>query len=384
MGQKKKPYQLTQLLFFGFSPFRRTEVERIHRYYGKYYWNKTNWKKKMNLVKQFLLSPITIGKSIKKETDGNLSKKDGLHRFYLAYFYDISNKDYDLLGFGRRNRGNLEKYYLQERTLKYSLYKLLRQYGKHLYPSETKVYLGDKEEFYQYCCKENIPTVPILDPSNPLPAKNLFIKPRVGKEGKGSQVWYYENGIYRGSNGLERRPEELQRELRAYPEDDPYGELIVQPLIKPHRKLEAFYNRAAPTIRVITYVDSNGKIKIGPCMIRFNLREEAITDNASAGGEVAAIEAEQGTIGKPYGLQIPFWQESRETLLRAHKTMKDRIIIGWDILITDDGPLVLEGNSQPGLTHLQRAHGESFGKELMIKELDIHIKNAWNRLKRKK
>lgn len=383
MDQKKKPFQLTQLLFFGFSPFRRTEVEKIHRYYAKYYWKKTNWKKKIVLIKKFILSPVTIGKEIRRETSKSPGRKQALHRFYLAFFYDISNKDYDLMGFGRNNRGDLKKYYLQERTLKYSLYKLLRQYGKHLYPSAVKVYLGDKDEFYRYCCQEGIPTVPLIDPFGPLPGKDLFIKPRVGKEGRGSQAWYYEDGIYRGSNGLKRSADELQREVRDYAEADRNREMILQPLIRPHKALEIFYNQATPTIRIFTYIDSKGAVQTGPCMIRFNLEEKAITDNASTGGEVAPIDAAEGMIKKPHAIKIPFWQESCQEVLRAHKTMKDRIIIGWDILITEDGPLVLEANSQPGLIHLQKAHGISFGKEPMIKALGHHIKNAWDILKRK-
>jgi len=376
MGQKKKPFRLTQLLFFGFSPLRRTEVEKIHRYYGKYYWNRARRKEKYGLVKRFLLSPIIIGKEIHRTINHKPGWKSIIHRFYLALFYDITGKDYDLLGFGEKNNRGLKKYYLQERTLKYSLYKLLRQYGKRLYPPAEKVSLGDKEEFYRFCCREGIPTVPLLDPLKPLPKKDLFIKPRVGKEGRGSEVWYYKNGYYKRSDGLKRSPAELHKEVSGYSEGLQENGMIIQPLMRPHKDLQVFYNRATPTIRILTYTDLKGRVTIGPSMIRYNLKEAAITDNASTGGEVAPIHIAEGTVEKPHLLQIPFWQESCEMVTLAHEKMKDRILIGWDILVTDNGPLMLEGNSQAGLTHIQKAHGMDFGKDPMIKELRIHIKNA--------
>ena len=33
------------------------------------------------------------------------------------------------------------------------------------------------------------------------------------------------------------------------------------------------------------------------------------------------------------------------------------MLVGWDIAISENGPLVIEGNSSPGLTNVQRTHG---------------------------
>ena len=54
------------------------------------------------------------------------------------------------------------------------------------------------------------------------------------------------------------------------------------------------------------------------------------------------------------GRPLPMWSETKALAIRAHRSFADRVLVGWDIAITDDGPIVVEGNSSPDLDIVQR------------------------------
>jgi hypothetical protein len=51
---------------------------------------------------------------------------------------------------------------------------------------------------------------------------------------------------------------------------------------------------------------------------------------------------------------VPQWAEACDLARRAHRAFDDRVVIGWDIGLTADGPVVVEGNSRPDVDILQR------------------------------
>ena len=48
---------------------------------------------------------------------------------------------------------------------------------------------------------------------------------------------------------------------------------------------------------------------------------------------------------KIIGFKIPFWQESLQMAKDAALHNKKNRSIGWDIAVTNDGPVLIEGNS---------------------------------------
>jgi len=51
---------------------------------------------------------------------------------------------------------------------------------------------------------------------------------------------------------------------------------------------------------------------------------------------------------------LEWWPEVKALGLRAQAVFSDRLFVGWDLAMTEDGPIVVEGNSSPDLDILQR------------------------------
>lgn len=57
------------------------------------------------------------------------------------------------------------------------------------------------------------------------------------------------------------------------------------------------------------------------------------------------------------GYPLPLLKEAIELCLRAHRLLYFNFIIGWDVAITDDGPLIVEANERPGMNVAQCLDG---------------------------
>lgn len=118
------------------------------------------------------------------------------------------------------------------------------------------------------------------------------------------------------------------------------------------------------TIRVISIYKDN-KAKIIAAYQRIGSGK--IVDNFNAGGMVAPINIKTGTIeyvavnkkkesyekhpitGTPIiGFQISNWKEVKELVLKAASVIPEVGLVGWDVAISNKGPLLIEGNEFPG------------------------------------
>jgi hypothetical protein len=94
--------------------------------------------------------------------------------------------------------------------------------------------------------------------------------------------------------------------------------------------------------------------------------------NASASGIVSPVSFETGILEKPaadfygnvyeqhpitginlIGLQIPYWNEVLTMLEGAAAEIPQVGYVGWDVAITPDGPIIIEGNTTPGYRYYQ-------------------------------
>jgi hypothetical protein len=141
--------------------------------------------------------------------------------------------------------------------------------------------------------------------------------------------------------------------------------LIVQNVVEQHDALKAFKTKSVNTIRIVTIRGTSGKVGVLAAFLRLSQDPESFVDNRAKGGLGIGIELDTGRLmkyGLPHdaygikteihklsgirfmGYQIPFWSEILELVCSAHKQFYDMQSIGWDVVITEKGPILLEGN----------------------------------------
>lgn len=65
-------------------------------------------------------------------------------------------------------------------------------------------------------------------------------------------------------------------------------------------------------------------------------------------------ESEKSITGIKFdGFKIPYWKKIKEMVLKA-ALVNDKVnLVGWDVAISKNGPLIIEGNRGPGFDLVQ-------------------------------
>lgn len=144
---------------------------------------------------------------------------------------------------------------------------------------------------------------------------------------------------------------------------------LIYPLIKSHPKLKEIFPASVNTLRVTAYVDINGSPRLFAPILRVGTSQSAPADNFSQGGLFASIGIDSGICEQTFirelngktkkisahpessqkivGLEIPFWNEIKRTILDFHRDYPSFDLVGWDILIGEKRFYVIEGNHNP-------------------------------------
>ncbi|WP_051907965.1 sugar-transfer associated ATP-grasp domain-containing protein [Flavimarina sp. Hel_I_48] len=176
---------------------------------------------------------------------------------------------------------------------------------------------------------------------------------------------------------------------------------IYQETIKQHDSLNAINSSCLNTIRFETYIDKEKKSHIVSSYIRFGVGDNVV-DNAGAGGFFVSINQETGRLqGKGYqklaansgaktfthhpstqfeleNAEIPLYKEACDLVLKAMEFVPERYI-GWDIAISSDGPIIVEGNAAPHIMVADIAYGGYKKHPLYSEILDEAYKTGIHR-----
>ncbi|MBP7507721.1 MAG: hypothetical protein KA807_07870 [Prolixibacteraceae bacterium] len=145
------------------------------------------------------------------------------------------------------------------------------------------------------------------------------------------------------------------------------SEYLFQETIKQHSELNKLNSSCLNTIRIDTFIDSDGKIDVISAFIRMSI-DNSHVDNISRGGCKVGIDLKTGKlkkIGYPelhsFGVKvltehpltgvkfdnfrIPFFTQVLELVLQVASYMPKLRLVGWDVAIAESGPILIEGNS---------------------------------------
>lgn len=73
------------------------------------------------------------------------------------------------------------------------------------------------------------------------------------------------------------------------------------------------------------------------------------------------------------GRIVPYWDEVKAGAIAAHRHFNDRVVVGWDISILEDGPIFVEGNGNPDLDIIQRFMRIGFREHRLVELLAYHV-----------
>ena len=263
------------------------------------------------------------------------------------------------------------------------------EYEKSVNPRSHLHLTEDKVKFHDFCMENNLPvpeTVASVDvregsfwkKDDPIKSEkelidglskfpfDLICKPTEGAHGVQVTNLHYIDGKHVLVDHPEKTLDQFIKSLFA----ETRGGYIIQKKLYSHQAIADFTgNPMLQTMRIETYLDENNQAHILGRRIKFPDKGSTV-DNFVYGTSKnrSCIVNEDGVVFQTYtncpqkqclvrydyllntegereDLQIPYWPEAMAMVLKAQALFSPLKTIGWDVAITDDGPILIEGNS---------------------------------------
>ena len=264
--------------------------------------------------------------------------------------------------------------------------------------------MSDKALFAKCCAANRIPHVQTLaiigkdqtiwnvDPKGI--DFDLFCKHQKGKGAIGAEAFRYVGpDQFQDQNGMMYSLHQLVSHLRA----NPHGRsVLMQRWLTNHESICDLAHDSLVTFRVITCMNENDEIEVTDAMLRILVDLEPTWRPAVCDDEFAApIDLATGRLGlltgddmrtccvryrnhpvtnaKVIGRVIEHWPAIAAMATRCHSAFSHRLMIGWDIALTPNGPIMLEGNTKFDVMLLQRVHDRAAGHSRFGELLAFHL-----------
>ncbi|MGD1850396.1 MAG: sugar-transfer associated ATP-grasp domain-containing protein [Cyanophyceae cyanobacterium] len=257
--------------------------------------------------------------------------------------------------------------------------------------------IDDKLIFFEACVDRNVATVPIiacLNPEGPsnspivwyqdpvLPAEDLYFKPTGGKCGQGIQRWKYDLNAQQWRRGVLSldQAELIAYQIKRSSRRSLSSPIVVQCRQRNHPDWAKFSEGSLCSLRVVTYYLSDSfEPKLLLTAFRMPVGDKAV-DNLHAGGIAAGVD-QNGVLGAARtldvgggihthhpgtgavleGATLPHYEDLVNLALSAHKAFREFKSVGWDLVLSESGPRILEGNLGWCTSIVQMANDKPLG-----------------------
>jgi hypothetical protein len=283
------------------------------------------------------------------------------------------------------------------------LFKALSRHRRRMRGDQPPyVSLNDKKEFARRCMAHGVPTPPLLLTASRGVItwhaeradldRDLFVKQRHGRGARNTATFRRVSGLlYSDAKG---RFMTLGAVMRFLSERSRKAKLIVQPRLANHPLLADVAGQSLAVVRVFTCLDRNDRPVVTHGMLRVLGKLEPAWPTVAEFG--APVDLATGRLGPMVGDKralaldrhdrqpvtgaeiagriLPHWPAIMVAARAAHGAHPERTVVGWDIALSPDGPVVLEGNSRPDVAFLQRAHDVPIGLSPLAPLLLDHVR----------
>jgi hypothetical protein len=270
---------------------------------------------------------------------------------------------------------------------------------------------SDKRTFARWCAEHDLPRAGSLAEFAEgrlserfvlsLPPADLFSKPSNLQGGKGAERWTLTGSNEWVSSSSGARCSETALFDHLAEQSLQLGRpILLQRRLSNHRALAQLVPNALCTVRMVTTraLESPAQLVIAAYRMPIG---DAVADNFDGGGIAAPVDLTTGRLGcamrkyplvaGPYevhptsgarieGLELPFWSEAVSLVARAHDAATPGLlpVLGWDVALTDEGPLLLEGNDLPCSTLAQLPGGIPLGATPVVANINAHLHHRFN------
>jgi hypothetical protein len=228
---------------------------------------------------------------------------------------------------------------------------------------EARRLAADKLDFASFCEAHGFASVPTLarlgagldapEPAEPA----VIIKPRIGANGRAISLWWHTPDAWRPEGGGEGTAwTGVQSRVLV----GAGGEMLVQPFLRPHPALSRHCVPGSGAARIVTGLWPDGRAEA--LYASFAVPPAgAVTSN---GGPRRMVELGSGRLlpagpgrrrdvfggaddgAALEGLILPDWPAALELTLAAHHAFPPRaVLLGWDVALTPEGPVLIEVNT---------------------------------------
>lgn len=203
------------------------------------------------------------------------------------------------------------------------------------------------------------------------PTGRAFAKPADDNQGTGAML-------------VRSAPSEQKvKEVRAAALEVDY---IFQEALDQHPEMDRLHPGCLNTLRIVTGMAADGSFPVLGAVLRVGQGEGPV-DNAHAGGLFVGVDRETGKLhslahsyfafggatyashpetGVVFGeFDVPHFSEAVELARKAHERLP-LLYVGWDVGITPNGPVLIEGNSGAQLLLMEIAAG-GFKADLVMR-----------------
>lgn len=139
------------------------------------------------------------------------------------------------------------------------------------------------------------------------------------------------------------------------------------------KELDKLYDKTTNTIRLITVRDkTTNKCKVLYAVQRIGTKDTIPVDNGSKGGLVANIDLDTGVLSSAksikkicnydihpdsknpiLGIKIENWDNIKKQFVELMEKLPYLYFVAWDVILTSDGPVVIEANTSSGVNIIQ-------------------------------
>ena len=226
---------------------------------------------------------------------------------------------------------------------------------------------------------------------------DLFCKRELGVGAIGSHTFRYEaDGHYRDEDG---KLLGLDGALEILKPGSVKHSMIVQPWLKNAASISDLARDSLITIRVVTCENENGEPEVTLAMLRLLTKLEPQWRGLPDEEYGTPIDLQSGILGRLTGdnlltshlrydshpvtgaqitgRKLDGWSAIRDLALNAHVAFPHRLLVGWDIALTDAGPVLLEGNTNLDVMFLQRVHDAPAGRSRLGELMNYHLQGIY-------